>query len=190
LTTARNSQRATGDETRAAGTLYSVDLEDVLGDLAPRLLRYATGRTGDPGLGEDIAQETLTALVQRWRRLGPPDSPEAFAFAIARRRAGRAVVKRRLLLPLTAVAHRADATRNPEDLALANADSQAVRLALTQLPRHDREALLLVVAGELRAADAAKLLGITESAVRMRTFRGRRRLAGLLEKGHGYGSSR
>jgi RNA polymerase sigma-70 factor (ECF subfamily) len=182
--------RATGDEIRTAGTLYSVDLEDVLGDLAPRLLRYATGRTGDPGLGEEIAQETLTALVQRWRRLGPPDSPEAFAFAIARRRAGRAVVKRRLLLPLTAVAHYADSARNPEDLALANGDSKAVRLALAQLPRHDREALLLVVAGELRATDAAKLLGITESAVRMRTFRGRRRLLRLLENSHGYGSSR
>ena len=182
--------RPTGDENRTAGTLYSVDLENVLGDLAPRLLRYATGRTGDPGLGEEIAQETLTALVQRWQRLGPPDSPEAFAFAIARRRAGRAVVKRQLLVPLTAVAHHADATRNPEDLALANADSKAVRLALARLPRHDREALLLVVAGELRATDAARLLGISESAVRMRTLRGRRRLAGLLENGHGYGSSR
>jgi RNA polymerase sigma-70 factor (ECF subfamily) len=166
-----------------------VDLADVLGDLAPRLLRYATGRTGDPGLGEDIAQESLTALVQRWRRLGPPDSPEAFVFAIARRRAGRAVVRRRLLLPLSAVAHHADSTRNPEDLALANADSKAVRLALAKLPRYDREALLLVVAGELRAADAARVL-VSESAVRMRTFRGRRRLAGPLENSHGYGSSR
>lgn len=102
-----------------------MDLDHVLADLAPRLLRYATGRTGDPGLGEEIAQETLTALVQRWRRLGPPDSPEAFVFAIARRRAGRAVLKRRLLLPLSAVAHHADSTRNPEDLALANAEGEA-----------------------------------------------------------------
>jgi RNA polymerase sigma factor (sigma-70 family) len=167
-----------------------VDLEGVLGDLAPRLLRYATGRTGDLGLGAEIAQDSLTALVQRWRRLGPPDSPEAFAFAIARRRAGRAVVRRRLLLPLTALAHHADSTPNPEDLVLADADGRAVRVALARLPRHEREALLLVVAGELRAADAARVLGISESAVRMRTFRGRRRLAGLLENAYGSGSSR
>ncbi len=163
-----------------------MDLEDVLRDLAPRLLRYATARTGDAGLGEEIAQDSLTALVQRWRRLGPPDSPEAFVFAIARRRAGRSTAKRRLLLPLTAIIGRAAAVRNPEEAAVASADARAVRRALGQLPRLDREALLLVVAGGLRAAEAARLLGISESALKMRAFRGRRRLAALLAKEPGF----
>ena len=157
-----------------------MDLEDVLRDLTPRLLRYATGRTGDGGLGEEIAQESLTTLVQRWRRLGPPDSPEAFVFAIARRRAGRSTAKRRLLLPLTAIVGRAAVGRNPEETVVANAEAKAVRVALGQLPRLDREALLLVVAGGVRSVEAAHLLGISESALRMRTLRGRRRLASLL----------
>ena len=73
-----------------AGYLPSVDLDAAVAALAPRLVAYATGRTGCRSTGEDVAQDALTALVGRWRRHGPPDSPEAFAFAIARRRAGRA----------------------------------------------------------------------------------------------------
>jgi RNA polymerase sigma-70 factor (ECF subfamily) len=165
-----------------------VDLEGVLRDLAPRLLRYCTGRTGDPALGEDVAQESLAALVQRWRRHGPPDSPEAFVFAIARRRAGRALLKRRLLVPLAALAAHAGDAPNPEQQAVATADGRSVRAALTLLPRHDREALLLVVAGGLSTSDAARTLHISESALKMRTFRARKKLSALLEQGDGIGS--
>ncbi|MBE3072656.1 MAG: sigma-70 family RNA polymerase sigma factor [Acidobacteria bacterium] len=163
----------------------SVDLEDIVGELAPRLLRYATGRTSDSGLGEEVAQEALAALVQRWRRFGPPDSPEAFVFAIARRRAGRAVLRRRLSLPLAVLALRPVMGPDPEAEAVSNATARKVRAALARLSRLDRESLLLVTAGDLRAADAARLLGISESGVRMRTLRARRRLAALLEDRHG-----
>jgi RNA polymerase sigma factor (sigma-70 family) len=163
----------------------SVDLEEVVGELAPRVLRYATGRTSDRGLGEEVAQEALTALVQRWRRFGPPDSPEAFVFAIARRRAGRAVLRRRLSRPLAVLALHPVMGPDPEAAAVSNATAREVRAALARLPRLDRESLLLVTAGDLRAADAARLLGISESGVRMRTLRARRRLAALLEDRHG-----
>src|SRR5262249_39600755 len=69
-------------------------------EIAPRLLRYCLGETGDRGLAEEAAQEGLAALVQRWRRQGPPESPAAFAFAVARRRAWRLKLRRRLFAPL------------------------------------------------------------------------------------------
>ena len=77
-----------------------VDLETVVRQLAPGLLRYCAARTRDRGLAEEIAQEALAALVQRWRRHGAPDSPEAFAFAVARRRSMRALLRRRMWVPL------------------------------------------------------------------------------------------
>jgi hypothetical protein len=64
-----------------AGYLPTVDLDAAVAALAPRLVAYATGRTGCPCTGEDVAQDALTALVVRWQRHGPPESPEAFAFA-------------------------------------------------------------------------------------------------------------
>jgi len=44
----------------------------------------------DRSLAEDVAQDARAALVHCWRRQSPPDSSEAFTFAIAKRRAGRA----------------------------------------------------------------------------------------------------
>ncbi|MCX6539484.1 MAG: RNA polymerase sigma factor [Acidobacteria bacterium] len=157
-----------------------MDLEDVLRTLAPRLVRYACGRVQDIGLGEEIAQDALTALVQRWHRHGPPESPEAFAFAIAKRRAWRASFKQRLLVPLTALAFHADRGLDPEARAIARVDGLVVRRAITSLPKLDREALLLVAAGEWSGAEAARLLGVSDAAFRMRISRARRRLAALL----------
>lgn len=73
----------------SAGTLANMDLEAVAAALAPRVLAYAWARTGSRSLAEDVAQDALTALVQCWRRRGPPESPAAFVFAIVKRRAGR-----------------------------------------------------------------------------------------------------
>lgn len=81
----------------------------------------------------------------------------------------------------------ADPILNPEDQAVSVVERRSVRAALRRLPRLDREALLLVAAGELRTRDAARVLGISESALKMRTFRGRRRFAALLESGDGSG---
>lgn len=157
-----------------------VDLDEVLRTLTPRLIRYACGRAGDIGLGEEIAQDALTALVQRWYRHGPPEAPEAFAFAIARRRAWRALLKRRLLVPLSAVALHIDRGLDPEAQAMAHVNGRAVRTAIARLPRRDREALLLVAAAELSSAEAARTLGVSDVAFRMRVSRARRRLAELL----------
>lgn len=54
--------------------------------------------------------------------------------------------------------------------------------ALRRLPSRDREALLLVVAGELPTRAAAQVLGISLSAFKMRLHRARRRLVELLEE--------
>ena len=163
----------------------SVDLESALRDLAPRLFRYAVGRTGDPGLAEEVAQECLTALVARWQRHGPPDSVEAFVFAIARRRAARAALRRRLWLPLECALGARDHRPDPEARAIGRAERDRVTAAVRRLSVRDREALLLVVGAELGVADAAQTLGISPSALKVRTFRARRRLAALLENHDG-----
>jgi RNA polymerase sigma-70 factor (ECF subfamily) len=167
-----------------------MSLEQTLAELAPPLLRYCLGRTGDRGLAEEAAQDALTALVQRWRRSGPPDSPAAFVFAIARRRAGRLALRRRLSEPLSALFGWAATAPSPEEEALARGDVRLVRAALARLPRADREALLLVVVGELPLAEGARLLAISLPALKMRLHRARRRLAGFLEERDGPAAAR
>jgi RNA polymerase sigma factor (sigma-70 family) len=158
-----------------------VDLEGTIAELAPRVLRYAHARLGDPALAEDVAQESLAALVRTCRNGGGPESAEAFVFAIARRRAGRAAWRRRLWVPLEiAFSARSDAP-SPEARAIALDESERVRAALARLSSRDREAILLVAVGELSMADAAATLGLSIPAVKMRVSRARARLAALLE---------
>jgi RNA polymerase sigma-70 factor (ECF subfamily) len=158
-----------------------MDLESAVRDLAPRLIGYCLLRTAERALAEDIAQETLTALVRRWRRHGPPESPGAFAFAIARRRVGRALLRRRLWLPLDALRGAVARGGDPEGDMLERAERRRVASALSRLGARDREVLLMTAAGDYSLGEAAGLLGISLSAAKMRALRARGRLRALLE---------
>jgi len=162
-----------------------MDLEATLSDLAPRLLRFCVGRSADRALGEEVAQDALIALVERWRRHGPPESAEAFVFAVARRRVYRALVKRRLFEPLEVVFDRRNPGSDPEEQALHRQELDHTLAMLDELPSGEREALLLVAGGELDTATAAGVLGISPSALKMRVHRARKHLLTLLEDPHG-----
>lgn len=171
-----------------------MELETAVKELAPQLLRYSLGRTGDAGLAEDVVQDALTALVQRWRRHGPPDCPAAFAFAVARRRAGRLMFRRRLLEPLHALldgnsGHRGHNGHSPlpgpEERATLRTDLGRTLAALRRLSGPDREALLLVSVADLGPTEGARVLGISVSALKMRVHRARKRLLQLLEENDG-----
>jgi len=170
----------------AIGFITAVDLESAVEALAPRLLAYALARTGCRGIAEDVAQDALTALVRRWRAAGPPESPDAYAFAIAKRRAGRAVARRALLVPLEAIRGVADDGPAIDRAHADRIELAGVRAALRTLPRRDREALLLRAAGQLPVAAIAEVMRTSPAAVKMRISRARRRLAALLpEQTHG-----
>jgi len=162
-----------------------MDLDSVVRELSPRLLGYCYLRTGDPSLAEDLTQESLTALVQHWRRYGSPDSPAAFVFAIARRRAARALLRRRLWLPLDRVEGTASTWGDPEASLVVRTERQQLVAALSDLASKDREVILLVTVGELTLHDAAAALGISVSAAKMRALRARRRLRQVMENGDG-----
>lgn len=161
-----------------------MDLDAAVRDLAPKLLGYCTLETGDRSLAEEIAQDVLTALVQRWRRLGSPDSPAAFVFAIARRRCARAAARRRLWRPLGQLLDRRDHRATPEQLTVARAERDRVIAGLARLGGRDRQVLLLLSVAEVGMEEAASLLGISVSAAKMRALRARQRLREALEDDH------
>lgn len=162
----------------------TMDLETLVRDLAPRLLAYCRSRSSLDDLAEEVAQDALTALVERVRHKRPVESPEAFVFTIARRRMARRHVRRRLWAPLESLLGRpqeAAAVDNPEIRTTQRLYLARVRAALEQISSRDREALLLVAVGEVDTATGATVLGIGRSAFKMRVHRARRRLAELLE---------
>ncbi len=159
------------------------ELDAVVEDLAPRLLRFTLGLVRDRALAEEAAQEALVALVQRWQRRGPPVVPAAFAFAIARRRALRGFWRQRLLAPLGA--WRATAEPTADAVATGRLEAAQALAELRRLPARDREALLLVAVGELSMEEAARVLRLSLSAFKMRLHRARKQLRARMEDGDG-----
>jgi len=156
------------------------DLEETAGVLAPRLIAYGLARTGCRHAAEDIAQDALTALVRRWRQTGPPDSADAFVFAIAKRRVGRFLVRRALTAPLDAVRGVARDEPSAAQSYECRTELAVVLTAIRALPRSERDVLLLRVVGELTFPDIARLMHTTPAAAKMRVSRARRKLAGSL----------
>ena len=157
-------------------------LEEAVEALAPGVLRYCMAVTGDRALAEDVSQDALTALVDRWKRLGAPDSVDAFVFSVARRRAARALAKRRLLAPIRRFRNGHSADPRPDERAAERQRLERTMAAMGSLSPRERQALQLVVVGGLSSKEAATLLRTSEGALKMRLHRARKRLSELLEE--------
>jgi RNA polymerase sigma-70 factor (ECF subfamily) len=159
-----------------------MDLGEALQTLAPRLIAYGVARTGSLATAEDVAQEVLLALTRRWQQLGPPASPAAFVFAIAKRRIRRVLARRALMVPIEVL--RGFAARGPtvEDAYVTRTELRRALSDLQALSRRDREALLLRVIGELSYEEVASACGSSVAAVKMRVSRARRRLTGFQQE--------
>ncbi len=130
--------------------------------------------TGDRHEADDLAQEALLRAYERWDRVASMDSPTGYVYRTAlnlHRSRRRALVVR---------ARRIFATVPAEDLSGPVSTSQDVRRALVQLPRGQREALILVEWLGLESEEAGRVLGIDASSVRGRLHRARSSLRRLL----------
>ena len=163
--------------------LLYVTLEAALGELAPRVLRYCVGYMGDRSLGEEVAQESLAVLVRAWRTAGPPEHPDAFVFTVAKRRARRVLFQRRLLLPVEYLLNHRQQGPDPERTAIERDQRTLLLSAIRRLPRAEREAVLLVIGDGQKLHDAARMSGVSLSAMKMRLSRARQRLL-LLVNNH------
>lgn len=156
------------------------DFQRELVALIPHMRAFARGLCGDATLADDLAQD---ALLRAWRRqetFRPGTNMRGWLFMIVRnqffslkRRSWRAVA----LDP--EVAHQTLVCAPAVDDALELDD---VRRALARLPDHQREALLLVGAGELACQEAAELTGVHVGTVKSRVCRARHALAQMLSR--------
>ncbi len=133
-----------------------------------RLCQALVLLTGDAFEAEELAQEAMTRVLERWDRVSEMDTPTGYLFRTAmnlnrNRVRGIQARARRLFRERPAV----------PDHSSTVGDQQDVRLALTRLSRAEREALVLVDWQQMDAAEAGGLLGISANAVRVRLHRAR-----------------
>lgn len=162
-------QYAEGDDSRFAA---------VYGGLAPRLrlflLRLSKSRT----TADDLLQETFLRIHRARASFAVGARALPWSYAIARsvyidHVRARAVRKESLAdqgdaMPGTDVADAKDA--DGEALAIARETADVVSAILDKLPVNQREAFILLRYEGMSVADASRILGATEGAVKLRAF--------------------
>jgi RNA polymerase sigma-70 factor (sigma-E family) len=138
----------------------------------PRLVGFLGLYCGDRGVAEELAQETLARVWRRWPKVHDLDRPDAWAHRVATNLANSHL--RRLLAERKARARLspppAAAELPPVDLVVT------VRRAISQLPRRQREAILLHFYLDLPLAQIAESMGTSVGGVKSLLHRATGRL--------------
>jgi RNA polymerase sigma-70 factor (ECF subfamily) len=128
---------------------------------------------------EDVLQRVFYEVWKNRDRYDPTRSLEAWVLGIARKRAIDRLRRRHAtIVPIDEL--RDIAGDDGRELAERYARASEVRAALERLPQEQREALALAYFGDLTQTEIAERLGVPLGTVKARTFRGLRRLAGLI----------
>jgi RNA polymerase sigma factor (sigma-70 family) len=134
---------------------------------------------GSPSEADELAQEAMARVYERWDRISQMDSPAGYMYTIAfnlnRRRLRHLLSRRREFT------YERDPT-SPTDVIDARRD---VRAALLRLPLPLREAVVLTRWLDLSAEESGLILGIEAVSVRGRLHRARQLLRELVEETDG-----
>jgi RNA polymerase sigma factor (sigma-70 family) len=147
--------------------------DDEFSDLAGLAYRVAYRILGDRSSAEDIAQESLARAYQRW--VGIADYRQAWVARVAGNLAIDQVRRRKpSMTPLRPV--------DNEVLVVERLDLQR---ALLDLPKRQREAVVLRYIADLSEADVAALLGCSPGTIKSHLNRGTTRLRLVLHDSNG-----
>ncbi len=154
--------------------------ERLLLAILPVLRRLVSARLGDPAGVEDVVQNVLLS-IHRARHTYQPARPFGpWMRAIARNAVVDSQRQRSVRLrreePLSQVEELPDTAPPAQTPGL----SSPLRQALESLPAGQRQAVELIHLRELSVAEAAKQVGITPGALKVRAHRGYRALRALL----------
>ena len=150
---------------------------------ADRLYAIALRLTGQPEDAQDVVQD---ALLQAWQRL--PDFREQARFStwVTRILINRCHNQRRAIRPTSPMPDDAPralpAAPAAEAEAVSAARRDAVREAVLSLPFDSRAPLVLVTFGGHTHAEVGQVLGISETAAKVRVHRARRALLQRLQE--------
>lgn len=165
----------------------AAEFDDLFGRHYTELRRYVVRRVEEGDGAEDVLAETFAIA---WRRRDQaPDPALPWLFGITHRVIAnhRRAARRRLRLLRRLTSARVDLGRDPADIL---AERSEIGRAFAQLSESQREVLRLVTWEGLAATDAARALGCSTGAFRVRLHRARSELLKRLgEAGHEEGGT-
>lgn len=152
-----------------SATETGLEFEELFYSEYARLAAALQLMTGSRVEAEDLAQEALSRVFERWERVRVMDSPVGYLYRTALN------LSRKRLRRLARTAR--DVTQQPQqptDPSVTAERRAAIRDALVSLSPDQRAAVILVDVLEFQPAEAGPILGITAESVRSRLYRARR----------------
>jgi RNA polymerase sigma-70 factor (sigma-E family) len=134
------------------------------------LVRLATLLLRDVGAAEEVVQDSFVAMHGSWRRLRDHDRALAYLRQAVVNRS-RSALRHRTVVQRHAPAPMPD-HESAEHGALEALEREEVIRALHQLPRRQREVLVLRYYVDLSEAQIAEAIGISRGAVKSHASRG------------------
>lgn len=157
-------------------------VQDLLRQVRPAVLRYASARLGHRDVAEDVTQEVCIAVLAALPSYEDTGRPfRSFVFGIAAHKvadAHRAAYRSRDVVTDDLPEPRDD-TPGPEELAVRSDEGRRAMDLLHRLPDDQAELLYLRVAAGLSAEEVGGVLGMSPGAVRVAQHRALNRLREL-----------
>ncbi len=135
----------------------------------PAVLRFAAVLTGDRAGAEDVVQEVLIRVYQRWDTIGGLDRPELY---VRKMIINEFISSRRRLWRLVPAGRGSDLDdRVTPDHSGGQVERQALLAELAKLPGRQRAVVVLRYYEELPDGQIAEVLGCAPATVRSLAFR-------------------
>lgn len=159
-------------------------------EVFPIIARVTTRITNSREAAEEVCHE---AFIRYYNRLDQiPDEPQAKYWLIRvsknlalnyikRKKREKKAYERLLKEPKRE-------QKSGETITLQKETRQEVQEALEKIPEKYRVILIMKEYGDLSYKEIGEALGLTEGNVKVRAFRGREKLAAILQQGGSYGS--
>lgn len=146
--------------------------------------RYLVSRTGSRADAEDLTAQVFLAALESLGSYRPGTSFRAWLFGIARRKSADFFRKRRPAASLDLAAELPAADGSPLAQVIRSETLERLAGLVDRLNAFDQELLRLRYAGHLGFAEIARVMGKSESAVKMAHYRLLARLEAQMEEEH------
>ena len=178
----------------AEGAVYAIEVPaqplpaatfaDLAQPLFDQLYNFARWLTQDPSEAEDLVQETYAKALRGFSSFQAGTNFRAWMYRILRNSFLNSRTGLGTAVPFDEEEHETAAVdrSTPESVLIAQASRETVQQALSELPLHFREILLLCEVEEMSYQEIAEALAIPQGTVMSRLFRARKALRGLLQQ--------
>ena len=153
--------------------------EELYVSYSPDVYRFATWLSGNSNDAEDITAETFARAWMNFSNIRT-ETLKAYLFTIARNTYLESLRKRRDHVQLDET--HPDVRPKPERIIETQSEIDQIRTTLLTLPEIDRSAFVMRVQYDLPYAEIARVLQLSESAVKVKVHRVRKRLFAMHSK--------